>query len=84
LSRYRRTFNLTRLEQRDGGRGVRNARLEPRHPDAAALADSAIGGTPAAKYFLQATLQDTRNAVSQEMKMTSLKTQRTAQLAATR
>jgi len=80
-----RTFNLTRLEQRDGGVYVELEMLALSRGIPALLRwliQPLAERLP--RNILQATLQDTRNAVTQEMKMTSLKTQRTAQVAATR
>ena len=80
-----RTFNITRLQERDGGvymelemlalsRGIPLMLRWLIQPLAERLP----------RNILQVTLQDTRDAVSEEMKMTSLKTQRMAQATATR
>jgi hypothetical protein len=80
-----RTFNITRLEQRDDGVYVELEMLALSRGIPALLRWLI---QPLAEHLprdiLQATLQDTRDAVSQVMKMTSLKTQRTALAAATR
>ena len=47
-----RTFNVTRLEQRDDGVYIEMEMIghEPRHPGVVTLADPAAGGTPASKH----------------------------------
>jgi hypothetical protein len=80
-----RTFNITRLEQRDDGVYVELEMLALSRGIPAVLRwliQPLTERLP--RDILQATLEDTRDAVSQKMKCTPVKTQHMAPLTATR
>jgi hypothetical protein len=80
-----RTFSVSRLEQRDGGVYVEMETIAMSQGIPLALRwmlNPLVEALP--QKIMLATLQDTRDAVSEEIKTASLKTQTIAQVAAGR